>query len=238
MQSTRKHILSTRILGMVINDEARMDNIDIDEVPFIRTEEHTDDWIRDFIKKLSRESITVVFSSITSVEIVAKYSIDPNWKIYCVGNATRLMTERYFPKSVICGVENNASQLADLIIEKQEKDAVFFCGTIRGEELPVKLYDAGLNVREVVIYTTVETPSLLQKDYDGIMFFSPSAVRSFFSANRVGEGTVLFSIGNTTAAEVKKYSNNKMIIARQPSKEELLVQVIDFYAEAENNSNI
>jgi uroporphyrinogen-III synthase len=238
MQSTRKHILSTRILGMVINDEARMDNIDIDEVPFIRTEEHTDDWIRDFIKKLSRESITVVFSSITSVEIVAKYSIDPNWKIYCVGNATRLMTERYFPKSVICGVENNASQLADLIIEKQEKDAVFFCGTIRGEELPVKLYDAGLNVREVVIYTTVETPSLLQKDYDGIMFFSPSAVRSFFSANRVGEGTVLFSIGNTTAAEVKKYSNNKLIIARQPSKEELLVQVIDFYAEAENNSNI
>jgi len=223
---------------MALVEEARRDNIDIDEVSFIRTEEHADDWVKDFIKKLSGEPITVVFSSITSVEVVAKYSVSPHWKIYCVGNATRLMAERCFSGSVISGVEYNASQLADLIIEKQEKDVVFFCGTIRGEELPVKLQSADVNVREVVIYTTIETACLLQKVYNGILFFSPSAARSFFSVNKIPDNTVLFSIGNTTAAEIRKHSNNKMIIASQPSKEELVVEVINYYLKTANNSNI
>jgi uroporphyrinogen-III synthase len=229
MQSTKRQILSTRPLGMEIVEEAKKDNIYIDEVSFIKTEEHTDDWIREFIKKLSGEQITVVFSSITSVEIVAKYSVDLHWKIYCVGNATKLMATRCFPGATICGIANNASQLADIIIKKQEKEVVFFCGTIRGEELPIKLHNAGVNVREVVIYTTTETPSLMPGVYDGILFFSPSAVRSFFSINTVPESTVLFSIGNTTAEEIKKYSSNKIVISKDPGKEELVVQVIEYY---------
>src|SRR5258706_9822828 len=46
-----------------------------------------------------------------------------------------------------------------------------------------------------------------EKVYDGILFFSPSGVESFFNTNEVNEQTILFAIGNTTATEIKKYTN-------------------------------
>ena len=42
-----------------------------------------------------------------------------------------------------------------------------------------------LSVDEVIVYKTIETPKVLTKQYDGILFFSPSAVKSFFSKNSI-----------------------------------------------------
>jgi len=81
-----------------------------------------------------------------------------------------------------------------------------------------------------VVYQTLATPHKIQKDYFGVLFFSPSAVQSFFSKNKVKDRTILFAIGNTTANEIKKYSNNKIIISDEPGKENLVQKMIEYFS--------
>ena len=79
------------------------------------------------------------------------------------------------------------------------------------------------------MYQTIATPHKIDKEYFGILFFSPSAVQSFFSKNKVCEKTILFAIGNTTANEIKKYSTNKIIISDEPGKENLVTKMIEYF---------
>jgi uroporphyrinogen-III synthase len=71
----------------------------------------------------------------------------------------------------------------------------------------------------------------IDKVYDGILFFSPSAVESFFSKNKLPEQTVLFAIGNTTAKTIhRRYCNNRIMISDQPGKDELIEQAIEYFS--------
>ena len=54
-------------------------------------------------------------------------------------------------------------------------------------------------------------------------------VQSFFSNNKISDKTMLFDIGNTTATEIKKYTNNKIITGDEPSKENLVMEMIRYY---------
>jgi uroporphyrinogen-III synthase len=80
-----------------------------------------------------------------------------------------------------------------------------------------------------VVYQTIEVPHKISKEYYGILFFSPSGVRSFFKVNKLESKTILFAIGNTTANEIKKISSNKIIISDEPGKENLVQTAIDFF---------
>jgi len=86
-----------------------------------------------------------------------------------------------------------------------------------------------IEVNEIVVYQTVPVPHKISKPYHGILFFSPSAVESFFSNNKLPEQTVLFAIGNTTAKEIKKYTNNTIIISGQPGKENLVEAMMEYF---------
>jgi uroporphyrinogen-III synthase len=184
------------------------------------------------IKPLTQQENVVVFTSVNAVEQVTSY-IDgqrPKWKIFCIGHATRNLAEQHFGANKIEGTANNASDLADEILDKKiNAPVVFFCGKQRRDELPAKLKTAGLDVQEVEVYETIQTPKEIVAELDGIVFFSPSAVQSFFSINKVQPGTILFSIGSTTEAELRKYTGNKIITAGKPGKQEVLKNVIDYF---------
>ena len=106
---------------------------------------------------------------------------------------------------------------------------VFFCGDERRDELPDILKQHDIDVNEIVVYQTVEVPRKITKKYFGILFFSPSAVRSIFKLNKLGEKTIPFAIGNTTANEIKKFSNNKIIISNEPGKENLNQKMMEYF---------
>jgi uroporphyrinogen-III synthase len=95
--------------------------------------------------------------------------------------------------------------------------------------LPSELNKNGIDVEELIVYNTIEKPQTVSKNYDGILFFSPSAVRSFFSNNNLKTETTVFAIGKTTAAEVKKFSNNTIIISDIPDTEKLINEVIQYF---------
>jgi len=89
---------------------------------------------------------------------------------------------------------------------------------------------AGVTVTEIVVYETIVVPHVVKKDYDAILFFSPSAVDSFFSVNKIKRETLFFAIGATTAEAIQQYNHGKIIVAAQPGKEALMQQAIDFFS--------
>jgi uroporphyrinogen-III synthase len=225
-------ILCTRPLDELLIKEAENKGVDVDVSPFIETEPIESVEVQQEIEAVFNASATVVFTSMNAVEAVAENRIDeqPEWVIYCIGNKTRQFVQQYFPLSGIAGTADNAADLASLIVEESKAGEVtFFCGDQRRDELPGILRQHDIEVNEIVVYQTIPLPHKVKKDYLGILFFSPSAVDSFFIANKVNGATVLFAIGNTTASAIKKYTANKIIIADQPGKEGLFDKMMEYF---------
>jgi len=117
------------------------------------------------------------------------------------------------------------------------KKIIFFCGDQRRDELPAILKDHGIEVEEIVVYKTIPQTIRIDKQYDGIAFYSPSAVDSFFSVNDLNASTIVFSIGLTTSDAIRKYVDNKIIVTTQPGKENLVNRIIDYYTSTQKPVN-
>ena len=61
----------------------------------------------------------------------------------------------------------------------------------------------------------------LRQDYDAVCFFSPSGVRSFAKFNSL-EGKKIFSIGQTTEKEIKKFTKNSVFTSKESNLDDLL----------------
>lgn len=227
-------ILSTRPLSKNIVKEAAEKNVCIEEIEFITTEAITDDKTISAIKAFLNQAHTVIFTSMNAVEVVAaQVEKVPNWRIYSMGNTTRHLVHKYFG-DVIIGTGHDATDLADFIVANKEHEAVFFCGDKRREELPDILHRNNVLLKELVVYKTVLLEKKITRSYDGILFYSPSAVESFFKTNTLNNETVLFAIGATTAASIRKYSSNQIIIGDEAGKDKLVEKALSFYQDKPN----
>ncbi|HEY4205998.1 MAG TPA: uroporphyrinogen-III synthase, partial [Puia sp.] len=185
-------------------------------------------------RELGTQRLTAIFTSMNAVEAVtAHLNGSPSWTIFCIGGATRRLAESQFGPASIAGTAPSASELATVVLLHRPSEVFFFCGDQRREELPEKLSATGVKVHEVVVYRTAQTPQSIKEAYDGIVFFSPSAVHSFFSANTLPEKTTLFAIGHTTADTIHTYVNNPVITSTAPEKETLVRQTIEYYQRLE-----
>ena len=232
MQQNKIFILSTRPIGDPLINESKHQNIEIDILSFIETVPIRSIEVQQEIENALLKSSAVVFTSMNAVEAVAN-ELDghqPDWRIYSIGNTTRQLVKKYFGEKAIAGTAESAAELAELIVEEDNSDDIFFfCGEQRRNELPDILRSNDIDVNEIVVYQTIQVKHKIEKTYHGILFFSPSAVQSFFSNNKVSDQTILFAIGNTTATEIKKYTNNKIITGDEPSKENLVMEMIRYY---------
>ena len=226
-------ILSTRALDAVLIGQAEAAGIRIDISTYIETIPIQDKGLALQVKELAGRASTVIFTSMNAVDPVADMLGGlraENWRIFCIGAATRRQVEAHFGVSAIAGTAPSASGLAGVVLKEGTEEAVFFCGDQRREELPAILSGGGVHIQEIVVYRTVETPSAAGDGYDGIAFFSPSAVRSFFSVNAVDEKTCFFAIGETTAETIRTYApGSPVIISRAPEKEALVHQIIEYF---------
>ena len=109
------------------------------------------------------------------------------------------------------------------------KEVTFFCGNLRMNHLPNRLSAGGIQVKEIMVYQTELTPIAITKEYEAILFFSPSAVHSFFSINTTPVHTVLFSIGETTTAAIETYCNNKVITSSWPAEADMLEMATAYF---------
>jgi Uroporphyrinogen-III synthase len=230
MQSYK--ILSTKVLPPELIKKSA-DHIEISEIEMIQVnpidtlDKHNE--IRHWLTK----DLPFIFTSANSVEIINQVLKQEHieWTdriIYSVSGKTFDLLKYYFPKHTI-NTAKNASQLAEKIVSDKVKEIVFFCGDIRRDELPVALHKNNVRLHEVVVYQTIESPTKIEADYDGILFFSPSAVRSFFAANKLMERTVCFAIGATTANSISEYTQNKIIQSTDPDPSSMIQDVAVFF---------
>jgi uroporphyrinogen-III synthase len=234
MSSGHLHILSTRPLGDSVISDARSKGIVIDEMEFIQTRPLSTPELEAKVQSLVHQNIVAVFTSMNAVEAVANMLgiQQPAWRIGCIGQTTQLLVETLLPDSVIIATGSDATDLANNLLPKiDNSDVYFFCSNIRRDELPGILLEGGVPRQEIVVYETMETPHVVQTAYDGVLFFSPSAVRSFFSMNRPAAHAVLFATGKTTAAAIREHCHNEVQVAEAPGKMELVKKLMSWYAD-------
>lgn len=227
-------ILSTRRLDEDLAKTALDKGIIIDVVPFIRTEPVTGPSAA-VIGQLTTQELQVIFTSVNAVHAVGAQLISllPPWQVHGLSGATMTAIQEHWPQLRPGITAPDALSLAQALIEKGTgKEYVFFCGDRHREELPALLEQAGIRLRKEIVYRTLLTPHKLQKDYDGILFFSPSAVESYLRSNEPGSSTIFFAIGNTTAALLETKTANPVVTASRPDAEQLVQEAFNYFRSA------
>jgi len=140
---------------------------------------------------------------------------------FCVGQKTKTLLEEKGLK--VIKMAKNSSELGEFI-GKNDKNEVFhyICGEQRRDELPSVLENSKISFLELKTYKTVLKPKKFDQKWDGILFFSPSSVASYYTLNKSDRfEPTLFCIGETTAEAARNYST-KIEVAEETSVESVI----------------
>lgn len=207
-------ILSTKILSLAQKNLLLNSGIGVVEYDAVKIN------FTDFTSE-KRIKNAIISSQNTALALSQKdIRID---RCFCVGAKTaHMLREQGF--NVIESEDYSKDLAAKITAEYPEENFTLFCGNRRREELPLILKENNIKIEEIEVYRTHLDPVTFEQNFDGIMFFSPSGVKSYISSN-VLNGSLAFCIGNTTATEAGKHTK-KIVTATSPSIENVIVQVV------------
>jgi uroporphyrinogen-III synthase len=171
-----------------------------------------------------------LFTSAHAVAAVGAHISQPAWQIFCLSGKTQTALLEHFSEDNIIATAPNAMALVPKIMAaKPVGEYVFFCGNKHLNILPAAFLANHISLTKVVVYETLLSPKRINDPYDGILFFSPSAVESFFGINRTDARTVCFAIGETTANVLREFTNNPVITAGFPDMENMVGEVKNYF---------
>jgi uroporphyrinogen-III synthase len=180
-------------------------NIDLSFKNIIFTSQNT---VKAFLKKIGGQNVQIA-----------------NYNGFCVGEKTKSLLEKNDIN--VLEMTNYGVELAQILVEKYPNETfLFLCGNKRRNEIPAQLSKHKVSFKEQIVYQNTPNPVTFATDFDGILFFSPSAIESFTAKNKL-KNSIAFCIGTTTAAEAKKHSNN-IIVAEKPTVESVLDKVVAY----------
>jgi hydroxymethylbilane synthase len=166
----------------------------------------------------SQNAVESILTNCSSDELQFK-------NIYCVGRRTKKMIERKIGK--VKHSENSAKKLADFLVEFIDgTEVTYFCSNIRQDELPDILEENNIKVNEIEAYQTVLDSTTISENVEGVMFYSPSTIKSFIQNN--ASTKIAYCIGDTTALEAKKYFKD-VRVAKIPTVESVIELVNENY---------
>ncbi|HBK82417.1 MAG TPA: uroporphyrinogen-III synthase [Flavobacterium sp.] len=146
--------------------------------------------------------------------------------VFCVGIKTKELLES--SGFNVIAYTDYAADLAKIITLLYGKEKfTFFSGNLRRDTLPHALQNASVDFNEMEIYDTLITPHKIQGSFNGILFFSPSGVESYLKHNKISRETC-FCIGTTTAEALQEITD-KIILADQPTVENVIIQCVSHY---------
>jgi len=149
-------------------------------------------------------------------------------KIFVVGDQTAFLLEKLGVKVTI--QKDYARDFSLLNKDELPKGPYdWFCGTRSLDHIADSLKGCSLNRYEV--YHTSLCPYALPGSYQAIIFFSPSAVISFFRKNSISQNTCYFAIGKTTSEALSSAGVYEVFSPEKPSAISL-IQLIKKYFHA------
>ncbi len=241
MEENKISILATKLLAPEQLARAAAVGIRIDCLPFIQTVAVAPEVLLDSIGPLTLQEKMVVFTSARAVKAVAAAlgQVSPSWTIACLEGATLQAVQQQLAGMPLLETAPDAGILALKLVRRDHlHEVVFCCGDLSLPVLRQTLESGGVRVHEVVAYRTSLTPVRVTSPYDGILFFSPSAVESYFSLNPAPPAnTVFFTIGRTTAAALSAYPNS-LRVAASPHPGAVINEVIHYFNPALDRSKL
>lgn len=150
-----------------------------------------------------------------------KFQID---KVFCVGEKTAgLLYKNNYKVALVC---EYASKLATIITENYvDQDFSLICSEQRLETIPNKFSEEKLKLQEFHIYQTTSRHQKFEKNFDVVLFYSPSGIQSFFEANPKMTSIQAVCIGTTTAKAAENYVE-KVAYSSQTSVESVIVKAV------------
>lgn len=214
-------ILSTRVLEPAIINEAKAKGVFIECVPFITIQYKP---VADIRKELETVAANDIFIFTSQHAVHAAFEVLRGLKntTYCINGATYNAIKQ--TELQVAATASYASELVVLIDKVPGTGYILFCGDKRLPTIPDFLHKHKLPVLEVICYENIATPQKVEQHYDGIMFYSPTGVESYFSANEIKDQTC-YCIGNTTANAAKKYAGKNIVTASRPEISAMLDQI-------------
>ncbi|MGM0621177.1 MAG: uroporphyrinogen-III synthase [Bacteroidota bacterium] len=196
-------------------DLAEKNNIKIDFRPFIHVEGVS---AKDFRQTRIHilEHSAVIFTSRTAIDHFfriaqeLRLTVPDSMKYFCISEATAFYLQKYIvyrKRKIFYG----NGKFSDLInVMKKHKDEKFLVplSDIHKEQIPDLLDKGGYQYTKAVLYRTVSSDLSDLKDvnYDILVFFSPSGIRSLFDnfPDFAQNNTRIASFGPSTAKAVKE----------------------------------
>lgn len=214
-------IVSTKILHPLLKQELVKIGLEVTEADFIKTKNKPFllENINDSLIFTSQNAVHSVLSDPKSEELKKK-------NVFCVGLKTKsLLSDNGFNVMAYTGYAADLAEIISLIYNKETY--TFFSGNLRRDTLPEALKEAGIQFNEIQVYDTSLTPQKIKVQPDALLFFSPSGVKSYLKENSIKK-EICFCIGETTAEALQKITKN-IIIAEQPTVEDVIEDVINEY---------
>lgn len=172
----------------------------------------------------------LIFSSQNAVKSILNHPKQEELKlknVFCVGLKTKtILEENGFNVLVDTDYSSDLAEIISLIYNKESY--TFFSGNLRRDILPNTLKENGITFNEIEVYKTNLIPKKITTKLDGILFFSPSAVESYLKSNAI-KNEICFCIGETTAEALEEKEITNIIIAAEPSVENVIKDVIEYY---------
>ena len=216
------NIVSTKKLLPNQKQELLNANFTVIEEDFIETN------IKNF--ELSKVNNNLIFTSQNAVQSILQHPKCEDLKskdVFSIGMKTKdLLTENGFNVVAYTGYAADLAEIISLIYS--EESFTFFSGNLRRDVLPNTLKENGITFNEIEVYETKITSKKITKKLDGILFFSPSGVESYFKMNTIKDETC-FCIGETTAEALDNKKVKMIVIADKPSVENVIAEVVEYY---------
>lgn len=215
-------ILSTKVL-LSHQKQALLDiGLEVLEFDFIQVEVKNIELkgIKDNLIFTSQNAVQSILNQPNGVTLKTK-------KVFCVGMKTKtLLEENGFEVVAYTDYAEDLSKIISLIYNKE--NFTFFSGNLRRELLPKTLTKNGIVFNEIQVYETKLKPKKIAQKLDGILFFSPSAVESYLELNTI-KNEICFCIGKTTSETLENKDIKNIVIANQPTVENVITEVEEYY---------
>lgn len=233
----RPLVFSTRKLEPELQAKLESAGIALQEDDFIEVTHDFD--AESFCKYLNNpNSQARVFTSKNAVYSLEKLAVNRPLEVaqkknFTVGiRATEMLAEFGINTDARA---NNAISLAQIIARNKDVQAVdFFCGNKSLDDLPEYLESKGIIVhKEIVYHTDLVHHEVDTSAFDAIIFFSPTAVYSFFKKNKINPNIPAFCIGATTSEAIHFRCDNRRIPSDEPSIESVIDKIIEHFAASE-----
>ena len=180
---------------------------------------------------------SLIFTSVNGVESFFENGFKPNEKftdhnynkIYCVGQKTKNTVRKYGFGTF--KVKKHADDLSKFIIQNSQGERfLHFCGNLALDVLDRALPLQNIYYKKVEVYDTELIYPIANQDFNAVVFFSPSGVRSFAKNNSLDNKTI-FSIGHTTEKELKKFTKQEIYTSQESNIEDLLQIIVNKLSE-------